>query len=108
MRLRNQRPRRCAYAGAGARLSNRSLNDEAAYAPLQEADPRLGHPSIRDTARERAMASLRFQFDPLWHFTASLLLVDRGGHVHSIVHLTVGSMVARRGLREAISLRAQR
>ena len=55
------------------RFIEQSLNDEAAYAALQESDPRLS--SIdRDTARERAMDSLRFQFNPLWHFTASLLL----------------------------------
>lgn len=52
---------------------DRSLADEASYAALQEDDPQLAMMDV-ETARERAKASLRFQFDPLWHFTASLLM----------------------------------
>ena len=52
---------------------DRSLADETAFAALQADDPQLAMMDI-ETARERAKASLRFQFDPLWHFTASLLM----------------------------------
>ena len=52
---------------------DRSLADEATYAALQEEDPQLAMIDV-ETARERSKASLRFQFDPLWHFTASLLM----------------------------------
>ena len=52
---------------------DRSLADEAGFAEIQAADPQLAAMDV-ETARERAKASLRFQFDPLWHFTASLLM----------------------------------
>lgn len=51
----------------------RSLADEEEYAVLQEEDERLAAMD-RDTAKQRALEGLRFQFDPLWHFTASLLM----------------------------------
>ena len=40
---------------------------------LQQEDERLAAMD-RDTAKQRALEGLRFQFDPLWHFTASLLM----------------------------------
>ena len=52
---------------------DQSLADEASFAALQKDDPQLAMMDV-ETARERAKASLRFQFDPLWHFTASLLM----------------------------------
>ena len=52
---------------------DRSLTDDASFALLQDGDPQLAMMDV-ETARERAKASLRFQFDPLWHFTASLLM----------------------------------
>ncbi|MCH1582827.1 MAG: hypothetical protein L7S63_06910 [Flavobacteriales bacterium] len=55
------------------RFIDQSLSDEAAFAVLQENDPALAAMDL-ETARERAKSSLRFQFDPLWHFTASLLM----------------------------------
>ena len=54
------------------RFIEQSLSDEAVFLALQEADPQLANLD-RGTTRERAMDSLRFQFDPLWHVTASLL-----------------------------------
>ena len=56
------------------RFIERSLGDEAAYAALQEQDPQLAALD-RETALERAKESLRFQFDPRWHVTASLILL---------------------------------
>jgi hypothetical protein len=55
------------------RFIDQSLSDESAFAALQEDDPALAAMDL-DTARERAKSSLRFQFDPMWHFTASLLM----------------------------------
>ena len=51
-----------------------SLSDAEAYKELQQTDPRLAAID-RQTAQERAMDSLRFQFDPRWHVTASLILL---------------------------------
>ena len=51
----------------------RSLADEAAYIEFQKQDERLAAMD-RNTAKQRALEGLRFQFDPLWHFTASLLM----------------------------------
>jgi len=51
-----------------------SLSDADAFAELQQTDPRLAAMD-RETAKERALDSLRFQFDPRWHVTASLILL---------------------------------
>jgi len=56
------------------RFIERSLGEEAAYAALQEQDPQLAALD-RETALKRAKESLRFQFDPRWHVTASLILL---------------------------------
>ena len=56
------------------RFIEQSLGDDAAYAALQEHDPQLAALD-RETALERAKESLRFQFDPRWHVTASLILL---------------------------------
>lgn len=55
------------------RFIAQQLGSDASYAALQAEDPQLAQLS-REDARQRAMESLRFQFNPLWHFTASLLL----------------------------------
>lgn len=55
------------------RFIEQSLADDASYLALQENDP--GLVAIpREEARQRALDSLKFQFDPRWHFTAALLL----------------------------------
>ena len=51
-----------------------SLSDADAFAALQKTDPRLAAMD-RATAKARALDSLRFQFDPRWHVTASLILL---------------------------------
>ena len=51
-----------------------SLSDADAFAVLQKTDPRLAAMD-RETAKARALDSLRFQFDPRWHVTASLILL---------------------------------
>ena len=56
------------------RFIDQSLGDDMAYAALQEHDPQLAALD-RETALERAKESLRFQFDPRWHVTASLILL---------------------------------
>ena len=56
------------------RLIEQTLSDDAAYAELQATDPQLAQMD-RETARERALDSLRFQFDPRWHITASLIVL---------------------------------
>ena len=56
------------------RFIEQSLGDDVAYAALQEQDPQLAALD-RETALERAKESLRFQFDPRWHVTASLILL---------------------------------
>ena len=55
------------------RFISQQLGSDASYAALQAEDPQLAQLS-REDAQQRAMESLRFQFNPLWHFTASLLL----------------------------------
>jgi hypothetical protein len=55
------------------RFIDQQLGSEDAYAALQADDPQLSG-LTRSEAHERAMDSLRFHFNPLWHFTASLLL----------------------------------
>lgn len=54
------------------RFIEEQLADEEAFAALQEADPQLAGMDV-ETARARALEGLRFQFNPLWHVTASLL-----------------------------------
>lgn len=54
------------------RFIEQSLSDDAAYAALQAEDPQLAAMD-RETAKQRALDGLRFQFNPLWHITASLL-----------------------------------
>lgn len=54
------------------RFIEQSLSDPEAYAALQADDPQLAALDL-DTARQRALDGLRFQFNPLWHVTASLL-----------------------------------
>lgn len=56
------------------RLIEQTLSDDAAYAELQAGDPQLAQLD-RETARNRALDSLRFQFDPRWHITASLIVL---------------------------------
>lgn len=55
------------------RFIGQSLSDEDTYRELQAEDPGLAD-LPREVARQRAMDSLKFQFDPRWHFTAALLL----------------------------------
>lgn len=55
------------------RFIDEQLGSEEAYALLQAADPQL-RDLDREEARQRAKDSLSFHFNPLWHFTASLLL----------------------------------
>ncbi len=55
------------------RFIDKSLSDDVAYAELQAQDERLAHMD-RETARQNVLEGLRFQFDPMWHFTASLLM----------------------------------
>lgn len=55
------------------RFIGQHLDHDDTYAALQQTDPQLLH-LPREEARQRALESLRFQFNPLWHFTASLLL----------------------------------
>ncbi len=55
------------------RFIEASLSDEEAYAKLQAEDARLATLD-REAAKEQALDSMRFQFDPLWHFTAALLM----------------------------------
>ncbi|RPG80132.1 MAG: hypothetical protein CBC74_007030 [Crocinitomicaceae bacterium TMED114] len=54
------------------RFIEESLSDPAVYAELQAEDPQLAALD-RDTAKQRALDGLRFQFNPMWHVTASLL-----------------------------------
>ena len=54
------------------RFIEQSLSDAEAYAALQADDPQLAALDL-ETARQRALDGLRFQFNPLWHVTASLL-----------------------------------
>lgn len=54
------------------RFIEQSLSDKAGFVELQANDIQLANMD-RETVRTKAMASLRFQFNPLWHMTASLL-----------------------------------
>ena len=54
------------------RFIEQSLSSDEAFALLQESDPQLAYMD-RETARQRALDGLRFQFEPMWHVTASLL-----------------------------------
>ena len=54
------------------RFIEQSLSSDEAFAKIQEADPQLAYMD-RETARQRALDGLRFQFEPMWHVTASLL-----------------------------------
>ena len=56
------------------RFIEQSLSDDEAFAELQQTDPRLAAMD-RETAKDRALETLRFQFDPRWHVTASLILL---------------------------------
>ena len=55
------------------RFIAQSLSDDAQFLALQSQDPGLAHLD-RETAKERALQSLQFQFNPTWHFTAALLM----------------------------------
>ena len=54
------------------RFIDQSLSNPEAYAALQNEDPQLAAMDL-ETARKRALDGLRFQFNPLWHVTASML-----------------------------------
>ena len=56
------------------RFIEQSLSDDEAFADLQKNDPQLANLD-RETARKRALDSLRFQFDPKWHVTGSLIVL---------------------------------
>ena len=55
------------------RFIEQSLSDDDQFAALQKEDPGLASLD-RETAKERALQGLQFQFDPIWHFTAALLM----------------------------------